>query len=152
MIISASPFAALGSLTSYSLWKLRQDVFVVEQDCRFQDLDGLDLLPDTRHVVLEDEHGVVLGCARVVDEGDAWRIGRVALHPTVRGQGWGDRLMEAALQVCPDKDVVLDGQGPLVDLVRHLRLRGHRPGVPRRRDPAHADAAGCRHAALASAR
>jgi ElaA protein len=114
VIISASPYAALGSLTSYSLWKLRQDVFVVEQDCRFQDLDGLDLLPDTRHVVLEDETGVVLGCARVVDEGDTWRIGRVALHPTVRGQGWGDRLMEAALQVCPDKDVVLDGQGPLV--------------------------------------
>ena len=52
-------------LTAYSLWKLRQDVFVVEQDCLFQDLDGLDLLPDTRHVVLEDEHGVVLGCARV---------------------------------------------------------------------------------------
>lgn len=115
MIISASPFAALDPLTAYGLWKLRQDVFVVEQECVFRDLDGLDLLPDTRHVVLEDEHGVVLGCARVVDEEDARRIGRVALHPTVRGQGWGDRLMEAALQVCPDKDVVLDGQGPLVD-------------------------------------
>ena len=118
MIISASPFAALGPLTAYSLWKLRQDVFVIEQDCKFQDLDGLDLLPDTRHVVLEDEHGVVLGCARVVDDAvdgqSTWRIGRVALHPTVRGQGWGDRLMEAALQVCPDKDVVLDAQGPLV--------------------------------------
>lgn len=119
MIISASPFAVLAPLTAYSLWKLRQDVFVIEQECLFRDLDGLDLLPDTRHVVLEDEHGVVLGCARVVDETSdgqsAWRIGRVALHPTVRGQGWGDRLMEAALQVCPDKDVVLDAQGPLVD-------------------------------------
>ena len=118
MIISAAPFAALEPLTAYGLWQLRQDVFVLEQESLFRDLDGLDLLPDTRHVVLEDEHRVVLGCARVVlDAGDGrseWRIGRVALHPTVRGQGWGDRLMEAALQVCPDKDVVLDGQGPLV--------------------------------------
>lgn len=117
MIISASPFSALEPLTAYGLWKLRQDVFVIEQQCLFRDLDGLDLLPDTRHVVLEDEHGVVLGCARVAgdtsDGEPVWRIGRVALHPTVRGQGWGDRLMEAALQVCPDQDVVLDAQGPL---------------------------------------
>ena len=42
-----------------------------------------------------------------------WRIGRVALHRTVRGQGWADQLMQAALQVCPDRDVVLDAQAPL---------------------------------------
>jgi ElaA protein len=115
VIISAAPFAALEPLTAYGLWKLRQDVFVLEQECLFRDLDGLDLLPETRHVVLEDEHGVVLGCARVTDDRDCWRIGRVALHPTVRGRGWGDRLMEAALQVCPDKPVVLDAQAPLAD-------------------------------------
>jgi ElaA protein len=114
MIISASPFAALEPLTAYGLWKLRQDVFVVEQQCPYRDLDGRDLLSETRHVVLEDEHGVVLGCARVLDEGDTWRIGRVALHPTVRGQGWADRLMETALSVTPDRDVVLDAQAPLV--------------------------------------
>jgi ElaA protein len=110
--ISAVPFATLGPLTAYSLWKLRQDVFVVEQECPYSDLDGRDLAPETRHVVLEDD-GVVLGCARVLDEGDEWRIGRVALHRTVRGQGWADRLMQAALQVCPDRDVVLDAQSPL---------------------------------------
>jgi len=117
VIISAVPFAALEPLTAYSLWKLRQDVFVIEQECLFRDLDGQDLLPDTRHVVLEDEQGVVLGCARVAEDSSdghgVWRIGRVALHPTVRGQGWGDRIMEAALSVCPDRDVVLDAQGPL---------------------------------------
>jgi ElaA protein len=119
VIISAAPFATLEPLTAYGLWKLRQDVFVIEQECVFRDLDGLDLLPDTRHVVLEDAHGVVLGCARVWSDdrggAPAWRIGRVALHPTVRGQGWGDRLMEAALQVCPDRPVVLDAQAPLAD-------------------------------------
>ena len=113
MKISAVPFAALGPLTAYSLWKLRQDVFVVEQDCPYPDLDGRDLAPETRHVVMEDDDGVVVGCARVLDDGDEWRIGRVALHRTARGQGWADRIMEAALQVCPDRDVVLDAQSPL---------------------------------------
>jgi len=113
MRISAVPFAALGQLTAYSLWKLRQDVFVVEQGAAYPDLDGRDLAPETRHVVLEDDGGAVLGCARVLDDGDCWRIGRVALHPTVRGQGWADRLMEAALQVCPDRDIVLDAQSAL---------------------------------------
>jgi ElaA protein len=111
--ISAVPFAALDPLTAYSLWKLRQDVFVVEQDCPYPDLDGRDLAPETRHVVMEDDDGVVVGCARVLDDGDEWRIGRVALHRTARGQGWADRIMEAALQVCPDRDVVLDAQSPL---------------------------------------
>jgi ElaA protein len=111
--ISAVPFAVLDPLTAYSLWKLRQDVFVVEQECPYSDLDGRDLAPETRHVVLENDDGVVLGCARVLDEGDEWRIGRVALHRTVRGQGWADRIMQAALQVCPDRDVILDAQAPL---------------------------------------
>jgi ElaA protein len=111
--ISAVPFAVLDPLTASSLWKLRQDVFVVEQACPYPDLDGRDLDPETRHVVLENDDGVVLGCARVLDDGQEWRIGRVALHRTVRGQGWADRLMQAALQVCPDRDVVLDAQSPL---------------------------------------
>jgi ElaA protein len=111
--ISAVPFAVLDPLTAYSLWKLRQDVFVVEQECPYSDLDGRDLAPETRHVVLENDDGVVLGCARVLDEGDEWRIGRVALLRTVRGQGWADRIMQAALQVCPDRDVILDAQAPL---------------------------------------
>ena len=113
MKISAVPFATLDPLTAYSLWKLRQDVFVVEQACPYPDLDGRDLAPETRHVVLEDDGGVVLGCARVLDEGEEWRIGRVALHRTLRGQGWADRIMQAALAVCPDRDVVLDAQAPL---------------------------------------
>jgi ElaA protein len=111
--LSAVPFSALDPLTAYSLWKLRQDVFVVEQRCPYPDLDGRDLEPETRHVVLEDAHGAVVGCARVLDDGDVWRIGRVALHRTARGKGLADALMHTALQVCRGRDVVLDAQEPL---------------------------------------
>jgi ElaA protein len=110
--IMAVPFSALDGLTAYSLWKLRQDVFVVEQQAAYADLDGRDLDPDTRHVVMDDDD-VVVGCARVLDDGDTWRIGRVALHPSVRGRGLADALLHTALQVCKGRDVVLDAQVPL---------------------------------------
>jgi ElaA protein len=111
--VDALPFAALEPTTSYAVWRLRQDVFVVEQECPYPDLDGRDAEPGTRHVVLREDEAVV-GYARVLDEGTRWRIGRVALAPAARGRGLADVVMETALQVCPDRDVVLDAQTALV--------------------------------------
>ncbi len=111
--VDALPFAALDPGTAYAVWRLRQDVFVVEQDCPYPDLDGRDAEPGTRHVVLREDDAVV-GYARVLDEGAQWRIGRVALARAARGRGLADVVMETALQVCPDRDVLLDAQAPLV--------------------------------------
>ena len=110
--VDAMPFATLDPTTAYAVWKLRQDVFVVEQDCPYGDLDGRDDEPGTRHVLLRENDRVV-GYARVLDDGPEWRIGRVALAPSARGRGLADVVMETALQVCPDRDVVLDAQAPL---------------------------------------
>ena len=110
--VTAVPFATLDPTSAYAAWKLRQDVFVVEQGCPYGDLDGRDDEPDTRHVLLREDDRVV-GYARVLDDGTRWRIGRVALAPAARGRGLADVVMETALQVCPDRDVVLDAQTPL---------------------------------------
>jgi ElaA protein len=112
--VTAVPFEQLDARTAYAVWRLRQQVFVVEQDCPYPDLDGRDLEPDTRHVVLQDGDDV-LGYARVLDDGDVWRIGRVVLVSTARGRGLADVLMTTALQVCGGRDVVLDAQSPLAD-------------------------------------
>ena len=109
---TAQPFATLGPELAYDLLRLRQDVFVVEQACAYPDLDGRDLEAGTRHVVLRDDE-VLLGCARVLDEGDVWRIGRVALRAEARGRGLADHLVTTALQVSKGRDVVLDAQSPL---------------------------------------
>jgi ElaA protein len=99
------------------VWQLRQDVFVVEQECPYPDLDGRDDEPGTRHVLLHDGDRALVGYARVLDDGAAWRIGRVVLDPAARGRGLADPLMQAALEACasaaPDRDVVLDAQSPL---------------------------------------
>ncbi len=114
MNVTAVPFAALDARTAYAVWRLRQDVFVVEQACPYPDLDGRDVEPGTRHVLLR-EGDELLGYARVLDDGAVWRIGRVALLPAARGRGLADHLLTTALQVCPDREVVLDAQSPLAD-------------------------------------
>ena len=110
--ITAGPFTAMDPPTAYAVWRLRQDVFVVEQQCPYPDLDGRDDEPGTRHVLLR-EGGPLLGYARVLDDTDTWRIGRVVLAKEGRGRGLADHLMNAALAVTTDRDVVLDAQSPL---------------------------------------
>jgi [ribosomal protein S5]-alanine N-acetyltransferase len=110
--VTVLAFDDLDARTAYEIWRLRQDVFVIEQACPYPDLDGRDLEPGTRHVVLREAEELI-GCARVLDDGEVWRIGRVVLAGPVRGRGLGDVLMEAALKICRGRDVVLDAQSPL---------------------------------------
>ncbi|WP_418277764.1 GNAT family N-acetyltransferase [Isoptericola jiangsuensis] len=117
MQILVQPLDRLDPRTAYGMWRLRQDVFVVEQDCAYPDLDGRDLEAATRHVVILDDDRVV-ATARVLDDGVEQRIGRVVCHPDVRGTGASGDLMRAAVdaatRAAPDQDVVLGAQSPLV--------------------------------------
>lgn len=93
----------------YDILKLRVDVFVVEQDCPYPELDGRDLLPDTRHLWIGDEHGV-RSYLRVLTEPGRLRIGRVVTAKEARGQGLAAQLMKEALGIVGDADSVLDAQ------------------------------------------
>ncbi len=104
--------AELEPETAYGVWQLRQQVFLLEQACLYPDLDGRDVEPGTRHVVLQDD-GRVLGYLRVLDDLAQWRIGRVVLHRDARGRGHADELMHHALALTTGRDVVLDAQSPL---------------------------------------
>ena len=112
MKVLAVPFDRLDPYAVYGVCKLRQDVFVVEQQCPYPDLDARDVEPETRHVLLMVDD-TLLGYARVLDDRDVWRIGRVLLAPDARGRGWAGPLMETALSVSTGRDVVLDAQSPL---------------------------------------
>ncbi len=113
MRIEAVPFNHLGAWRVYAMCRLRQQVFVVEQECAYPDLDGRDLEVATRHVLMTDDDNELVGYARVLDDTRFWRIGRVVLAPEVRGRGLAESLMQTALQVCHGRDVVLDAQAPL---------------------------------------
>ncbi len=111
-VLTAS-FDELPPRTANDVWRLRHQVFVVEQDCPYPDLDGRDLEPTTRHVALlddDDGHQVVVGTLRVLDDGDRARIGRVVVAPSARGRGLAALLMDEAMALCGDREVRLDAQ------------------------------------------
>ena len=118
MRVVTTSFDGLGPRTAYEVWRLRQQVFVVEQDCPYPDLDGRDLEPTTRHVVLldEDDDPVVVGTLRVLDDGGWARIGRVVVAPSARGRGLAAQLMDEAMATCGDREVRLDAQTGLTAL------------------------------------
>ncbi|WFE30837.1 GNAT family N-acetyltransferase [Solwaraspora sp. WMMD791] len=139
--------AELDPVTLYQLLKLRVDVFVVEQECAYPELDGRDVEPQTLQLWLA-RAGAVIACLRLLTEPDAStaepdpspaepdastaephgtagggrvrRIGRVAVAAHERGRGHGGRLIEAALAIAGDQPCVLDAQAHLTALyARH---------------------------------
>lgn len=107
----------------YGLLRLRVDVFVVEQQCPYPELDGNDLSSGTRHIWAA-QRGTVCGCLRVLTEpGDALRIGRVCTARQARGTGIASWLMRAALHVVPHCEYVLDAQVRAADFYTRFGFR-----------------------------
>jgi ElaA protein len=115
--------ADLEPRTLYEILRLRVDVFVVEQECPYPELDGRDLEPRARHYWLspqphrvEDRPESVLGCVRLLKEPDgAYRIGRLCTARAARGHGLGRQLMEAVLAEVGDGPCLLDAQEHLAE-------------------------------------
>ena len=110
----------LDAATLYELLKLRVEVFVVEQACPYPELDGRDLLAETRHFWLEQPDGTVVATLRLMEEhagGEkAFRIGRVCTQRAARGQGHTSRLMQAALADVGDHACRINAQTYLIDM------------------------------------
>jgi ElaA protein len=133
--MSTHPFAAVlhrewaADLTPaclYSLLRLRVDVFVVEQECPYPELDGRDLEPTTRHFWIgsDTDPEVAVACLRLLAEpGGGYRIGRVCTARRFRGRGLSGRLMAAALADVGDTDCVLDAQVQVASLYVEFGFR-----------------------------
>lgn len=115
VVLKRSWAADLDSATLYRLLKLRVDVFVVEQECAYPELDGRDLLPGTRHLWIDDD-GEIAATLRLLEESDGFRIGRVCVAADARKRGYTTRLMQAALAETGSATVRLDAQSHLVDM------------------------------------
>ena len=110
--LRSGSFDTLDPHAAYAIWTLRSEVFVVEQDCPYLDLDGRDTDPTTTHVWLEDD-GRVIGYLRLLDEGDALRIARVVVAADRRGGGLAEQLMLAALDLVGTRPSYLHAQSQL---------------------------------------
>ncbi|MBC8083453.1 MAG: GNAT family N-acetyltransferase [Hymenobacter sp.] len=95
---TTKPFDALSLAELYALLRLRAEVFVVEQACAFQDLDGQD--PAALHLLGHTEAGELAAYARLFGAGISYpeaSIGRVVVSPAFRRYGLGRALLRQAL-------------------------------------------------------
>ena len=91
-------FGELSAIDLYTILALRNQVFVVEQNCPYQDADGID--PVARHVWAEDASHALHAYLRIVPAGAKFAelsIGRVIVAPVARRTGLGKTLMKHGL-------------------------------------------------------
>lgn len=113
-------FDQLTTTQLYQLLSLRVAVFVVEQTCYYQELDGKDLAPQTHHVIgyLNDN---IVAYTRILAPGvsypDYTSIGRVIVDKSCRGKNVGNQLMEHSMVLSralwPESAVKISAQEPL---------------------------------------
>ncbi|MEH8206807.1 GNAT family N-acetyltransferase [Aeromonas veronii] len=131
----------------YELLALRAEVFVVEQTCPFQDLDGLDRREGVWHL-LGYQGDLLAAYARIMAPGigdeSGSAIGRVVTSPKARGGGLGHQLISEAIKACeahwPTHSIwlgaqahlqgfygqhgfVAEGEGYLEDDIPHMGMR-----------------------------
>ncbi len=102
MKISIKKFQELTTSELYELLQLRSEVFVVEQNCVYQDIDGKDA--KALHVLGKKE-GKTIAYTRLFNSGeyfDTPSIGRVVVKKSERMYGYGHDLMKASIKAILD--------------------------------------------------
>jgi ElaA protein len=92
------PFKALTLEELYDVLQLRQEVFAVEQNCVYQDIDGKD--QKAFHILGYHENDLA-AYTRIFDAGDYFEtpsIGRVVVSQKYRNRKWGYDLMEKSIK------------------------------------------------------
>lgn len=110
------PFPELSLEQLYEIMALRQDVFVVEQDCPYLDADGKDY--ESFHLFGKNEIGKIVAYTRLVPKGTSYEnyvsIGRVVTAQSIRKKGVGLDLMRASIDWCkklfPDQKIKISAQ------------------------------------------
>lgn len=110
-------FEELGTRRLYALLRLRQQVFVVEQECAYLDIDNLDL---QAHHMLCERDGQLMAYQRCMAPGLVYpqsALGRIVVDPSMRGQRLGHELVQRGiafnLSRWPDCAICISAQAHL---------------------------------------
>lgn len=119
------PFAELTKTELYAILRARQDVFVVEQSCAYNDIDGDD--EQWLHVFAKNDE-TILAYARLRFENAKQepiaRIGRLLVTMAARHKGLARELMQRCIDhihaTAPNRPIQLSAQCYLIDFYRSL--------------------------------
>ena len=120
------PFNKLTINELYDIMVLRQEIFVVEQNCPFLDADGKDQA--AWHLLARDTEGRLVAYTRLLPKGVSYdeytSIGRVANAQKIRGTGVGKVLMQKSIewmaQLFPNEPVKIGAQTYLLTFYSSL--------------------------------
>ena len=114
MNIEIKTFKELDSITLYNILELRNSVFIVEQNCVYQDIDNKDR--EALHVIFKKK-GRVVAYTRCFAPGLYFKeasIGRVVVFKNQRNNNYGHQIMKVSLQAILSnyntKEVTLSAQ------------------------------------------
>jgi len=113
MIWEVKEWAELSPNEVENIFSLRSEVFVVEQDCVYQDIDGKD--QKAKHV-LGKKNNEIIAYARIFKPGDYFKeasFGRAVVKKTERGKGVGDELVKNCLENITEEEIKISAQSYL---------------------------------------
>ncbi|MEM9886084.1 MAG: GNAT family N-acetyltransferase [Bacteroidota bacterium] len=104
----------------YELLRLRQEVFVLEQECAYLDADGKD---QAGWHLMGKKNGEIVAYARLLPQGISYEsypsIGRIVTSASGRGKGYGKALVEKSIAICRQKwgkqPIKISGQSYLLN-------------------------------------
>ena len=109
----------------HDILQLRINVFVVEQNCAYPELDGKDRL--AYHFFGQDDQGKIVAYTRIFGPGDYYEqpaIGRVVVDSEHRGDGTGYDLMKGTIEnmkeMFGDSEIKIGAQKYLVHFYEKL--------------------------------
>ncbi|MBQ4831726.1 GNAT family N-acetyltransferase [Pseudoalteromonas sp. MMG010] len=122
MAFHSQNFNQLTNHTLFNIIRSRVDVFVVEQNCAYPELDDQDIDINTQHIYWLEE-GKIGAYARCYDKNVSYSaIGRVLVCEPFRNKGLARKLVLQAIECCqkqwPDKDIYIGAQTYLIDFYK----------------------------------
>lgn len=111
MSIEIKDFENLSLLEFYDCLKLRINVFVVEQDCAYPEIDAID--KTAHHLLAYNNENILLGYLRIYPSNskeNCLKIGRVTIAQKYRGLGYAGKITAKALDFIKEQKTITEVQ------------------------------------------